>query len=103
MYLLTGSFSNDDWEGNENCQKKKKKQRNKENRNCGNKNFYAQACITLLCTCIFCRYCTTMTCARKCLLSFKALRKYANISLLERGETGKSEKKFVKAATSLFE
>ena len=44
-----------------------------------------------------------MTCARKCLLSFKALRKYANISLLERGESGKSEKKFVKAATSLFE
>ena len=35
MYLLTGSFSNDDWEGNENCQKKKKEKRNKETKKIG--------------------------------------------------------------------
>ena len=38
VYLLSGSLSNDDWDGNENCQKKKK-ERKKENRNCEKKTF----------------------------------------------------------------
>ena len=40
-----------------------------------------------------------MMCARKCLLS---LKKYANIWLIERGGTGKSEKKFVEARLLLL-